>query len=590
MSHTTERNKASDERLANRTDTLFQTYRKELFAQTDRRFAKLMTVQWVAAIALALFVSPRTWSGPMAETHLHVYAAVLLGGLITALPVAIAWKMPGSSASRHLIAAGQLAMSGLLIHLTGGRIETHFHIFASLGILSTYQDWRVLITGAAVTGVDHLVRGFLWPESLFGIVTTEEFRIFEHIFWVVLEVGFLYGACRQAMAEKRMRAVKEAEAEIQNEELDALSDKLEEEKVDLEEQVDVLLGQMDRFAEGDLTVRVESDREDAIGALFEGFNKAVGNVRKSLAEVVSGVKTARSSAAQVSAATDQLAAGAEEQSAQADEVAAAMEEMSRTILENADGVTRIANSAENNREAAGHGATIIDTLAERTEEVGRRTGTTAENIRELAEASENIGTIVETIEEIADQTNLLALNAAIEAARAGEHGKGFAVVADEVRQLAERTTKATTEIGTIVSGIQDQANEADREMAESKGVVEENVSIAQEARDVLQGILEDVQSSADVLGQLASAGEEQSATSEQISRSVESISTVSAESAEGINEIAGAAGQLNQITDDLGAMIAQFQIGQRKEEGRPVANENRQHATAASQEPAWAGY
>jgi methyl-accepting chemotaxis protein len=359
--------------------------------------------------------------------------------------------------------------------------------------------------------------------------------------------------------------------------MQADQDELEAEKARVEDKIKAavatMLEAMEDFADGDLTVSVPETETGTIGRLYQGFNRAVTKVRRMLRKVTDAVDMTASTASQIGATTNQLAAGAQEQAAQADEVAAAMEEMSRTILENSDGITRIATNADRNKQAAEHGATIMAKLTQQTEEVGRRAGETAENIQELAEASQNIGTIIETIEEIADQTNLLALNAAIEAARAGEHGKGFAVVADEVRQLAERTTDATTEIGEIVTGIQAQANQADREMSESEGVVKENVAIAREAREVLQDILDDVQASADVLGQLASAGEEQSATSEEISRNVEAISTVSEDQAHGVTEISQVASDLNQLTDDLQMLVDEFDV-------------SRQRGTASASQPA----
>ena len=135
------------------------------FASTDRLFVWLLLAQWLFGIALALWVSPRTWAGTTSAVHVHVWAAVLLGGLVSGFPIAVATRFPGSAFSRHTIAVGQTLTSALLIHLTGGRIETHFHVFGSLAFLAFYRGWRVLVTASAVVAADHFVRGVFWPQT-----------------------------------------------------------------------------------------------------------------------------------------------------------------------------------------------------------------------------------------------------------------------------------------------------------------------------------------------------------------------------------------------------------------------------------------
>ena len=157
-----------------RTERIFENLRHIVYMQTDRLFAVLMTVQWIFGIVAALVVSPRAWAGPASETSIHVWAAIFLGGAITGFPVALAVLRPGERLTRHSIAVGQMLTSALLIHLTGGRIETHFHVFGSLAFLAFYRDWTVLIPATIVVAADHFVRGLWWPESVYGVLSASQ--------------------------------------------------------------------------------------------------------------------------------------------------------------------------------------------------------------------------------------------------------------------------------------------------------------------------------------------------------------------------------------------------------------------------------
>ena len=200
--------------VARRADELFAVQRQEIYRHTDRLFALLMVVQWVAGVVAALVIAPRAWSGTVSQPHVHVYAAVYLGGLIASFPVALAFVMPGAPITRHVIAVAQILFSSLLIHLTGGRIETHFHVFGSLAFLAFYRDWRVLLTASLVVGVDHFVRGVLWPQSVYGVVGAVQWRFLEHVGWVAFEDIFLLVATRQSLAQ--MRAVAERQAMLES--------------------------------------------------------------------------------------------------------------------------------------------------------------------------------------------------------------------------------------------------------------------------------------------------------------------------------------------------------------------------------------
>jgi hypothetical protein len=195
----------------------YQSYREEVYQKTDRMFAWLMVGQWVFGILLALTFSPYAWEGKTRVWHVHVGAAVFLGAAISSLPVALALLRPGWVVTRHVIAASQMLWSALLIHLTGGRIETHFHVFGSLGFLAGYRDWPVLVTATVVVAADHLVRGILWPESVYGIVNPEWWRFLEHAFWVVFSVAVLTRSCLASLKDMRLMAERSAELEALSE-------------------------------------------------------------------------------------------------------------------------------------------------------------------------------------------------------------------------------------------------------------------------------------------------------------------------------------------------------------------------------------
>jgi signal transduction histidine kinase len=182
-------------------------------ARIDRMFAVLLAVQYVAGIVAALTVSPYAWEGKVHVLHLHVWVALLGGAGIAILPILLAIFRPGETITRHVIAASQMLFSALLIHLTGGRIETHFHVFGSLAFLAFYLDWPVIITATVVVAADHFLRGIFWPESVYGIANPEWWRFLEHAGWVVFEDVFLIWSCVIGARELGATALRQAEVE-----------------------------------------------------------------------------------------------------------------------------------------------------------------------------------------------------------------------------------------------------------------------------------------------------------------------------------------------------------------------------------------
>jgi signal transduction histidine kinase len=198
-----------------RAKDLFDQYRHAIHARTDRLFAGLMVFQWIGGIVFALWVSPLTWFGAASRTHVHVWAAVFLGGAICLFPAALGLFRPGRPSTRYTIAVAQMLMGALLIHLSGGRIETHFHVFGSLAFLAFYRDWRVLVPATVVVAVDHMLRGFFWPESVYGVLVASQWRWVEHAAWVVFEDVVLVMSCQRSIAEMRDTAQRTATLETE---------------------------------------------------------------------------------------------------------------------------------------------------------------------------------------------------------------------------------------------------------------------------------------------------------------------------------------------------------------------------------------
>jgi len=213
---TTTANLAGTGSLAARTDQLVLAENRRLYQRTDQLFAGLLILEYLVGLLVAIGISPYSWAGIDQKIHPHLWAAGFLGLLIISLPVGLAFVYSGRAVTRHVIATAQMAMAGLLIHLTGGRIETHFLVFGSLAFLAFYRDWRILITASLVTAADHLVRGIVWPQSIYGVEAISAWRWVEHAGWVVFEDLFLVFSCVRGNRDLRLLAERQSLLEATN--------------------------------------------------------------------------------------------------------------------------------------------------------------------------------------------------------------------------------------------------------------------------------------------------------------------------------------------------------------------------------------
>ena len=314
------------------------------------------------------------------------------------------------------------------------------------------------------------------------------------------------------------------------------------------------------LATGDLTKRVTGNYKGDHQLIKNSINELAESLNNLLGEISEAVQATASASTQISSSTEEMASGAQEQSSQTGDIATSIEEMTSTIIETTKNASVAAEKSKLAGETAKEGGIVVQETVNGMNRIAEVVTKAAQTVQELGKSSDQIGEIVKVIDDIADQTNLLALNAAIEAARAGEQGRGFAVVADEVRKLAERTTKATKEIASMIKQIQLDTGGAVTSMEEGTKEVNNGKEMASKAGDSLRQIIESTDSVVDMVNQVATASEEQSTTSEQISKNIEAISTVTSQSAGGTQQIARAAEDLNRLTENLAGLISKFKI------------------------------
>lgn len=329
----------------------------------------------------------------------------------------------------------------------------------------------------------------------------------------------------------------------------------------LNNSVEEILESMQKFSNGDLTVEVVPKKDDAIGNLFRGFNEAVNKIRAALQHIMQLTDKAKAETEQIASNSRQIASGSLTQAHQSGELAAAVEEMAATIMDTTRNTTVSAESARTISNNAKQGSSILGETQKSMVQITTAVGTNGKMIDQLVANMVQVGDIARTIEDIADQTNLLALNAAIEAARAGEHGKGFAVVADEVRKLADRTRNATTEIGRSIQTIQKESKDVVQSMESSLGAVEKGSGMMEQVVSVFDRITMDIHGLSDLINQVAAASEEQSAVTEQISQTINGISSVANEHAVGSEGLTRSVEELRALNENLVDQIQTFNLG-----------------------------
>ncbi|MAY74271.1 MAG: hypothetical protein CMJ31_06005 [Phycisphaerae bacterium] len=322
----------------------------------------------------------------------------------------------------------------------------------------------------------------------------------------------------------------------------------------------VMSKSMEKICTGDLTHRVDMHRADEIGEVATWFDKLVENMHAMIREIADGAGEVAAAATQIAASNEEMSAGMNDQKRQTEAASSAVAELDQSVAGIARESAEALATAEKSRERATSGRDVVGDASSEITEIAREVNESAQIVKQLGEKSEEIGGVIGVINEIAEQTNLLALNAAIEAARAGEHGRGFAVVADEVRKLAERTTTATDEVSRSIREIQEQTSLAADRIQQGAGRMDRGVELANHAGDSLSEIVMGSASLLDQVQSIAAAAEEQAVCATQIADSVRAVSSVTIESVQAADQAAQAANALSRQSEHLRALVQRFKV------------------------------
>ncbi|WXL27533.1 methyl-accepting chemotaxis protein [Ectopseudomonas mendocina] len=318
--------------------------------------------------------------------------------------------------------------------------------------------------------------------------------------------------------------------------------------------------QAQRIASGDLSVRIEVSRRDEIGQLQTAMADMAQNLRDMVGQLQNGVEQISTSAQSLSLATEQTRVGVNGQKQETEQVATAMTQMSATVYEVARNAETAAASTAQADQRVSNGVSVVQQTLARIDELSQALDVSASSIQQLSQETQRIESVLDVIKAVADQTNLLALNAAIEAARAGEQGRGFAVVADEVRALAQRTRQSTAEIEGLIGALREGSQHSVNNMTRSGGLIGQVVQDARDTEAQLTQIAEAVSQIYEMNQQIAAAAEQQTAVADEISHSVTSIRGVAEQSALAMDESAGASIRLAQLGSSLQEMAGRFRL------------------------------
>jgi methyl-accepting chemotaxis protein len=381
------------------------------------------------------------------------------------------------------------------------------------------------------------------------------------------EIGQLAGAFNAMVAAQRTATAElktqQEQALMASQEAARLAEEAERDQAYLHERFQEIDRVIGAVTEGDLTQTLDvGSSNDGVGQLMNRINRMIGDLNGLIAQVQQSSTSLAGASNSVSVSAEQMAAGAREQAQQTTVVASAVEEMSVTANSSAQNADQASGISEQATQLAAQGEEVFEQTTGSMTRIAEIVRDAAKSVTTLGASSAQIGEIVDVIDDIASQTNLLALNAAIEAARAGEHGRGFAVVADEVRKLAERTSKATEEISSMIRRIQDETREVVSSMEKGNAESDAGLQLAGDAAVLLSRIIESIGDMRKAIDHISKASDEQAKTSAEVARSVESISAVSNETSEATLSLTQTAETMTREVEAQRAVINRFRVRQ----------------------------
>ncbi|MCE9671091.1 methyl-accepting chemotaxis protein [Myxococcus stipitatus] len=491
--------------LARRAQDIFDAHQLALTRRTDRMFALLLGLQWGAGLALALWLSPRTWVGTSSAIHPHVWAAGLLGFVLSSLPVALGLLRSGLASTRFVIAVAQALWSALLIHLTDGRIETHFHIFGSMAFLAVYRDVRVVGVYSAVVVADHLLRGVFWPQSIFGTDVGSLPRALEHGGWVLFEVVFLVITCRGGLRDLKELSFRQARLEL---------------------------------AQGEVRARVVEPLVDSARDLtvaMRSLSESTEEQRSTLARQAQALSETQATATELQRASADAAR-------QADAILAA--------------ATRAGDMGASVQESLGRSMAGLEGIREQVAQF-------ATHLEGLAERARRLTDVASTIKDLSDQSNMVAVNAAIEAARSGEQGRGFAVVALEMRRLARQSQQAMTEVRGILDDTRRAIQDAVGLSQRGAERMAHDLDVVRASGEDLRGLSSIVDRGADSIRRISATVGQQAAGVTQLFAAVNDLSSMMSESLGRLEATRIATGSLQGVTDRVHGVIQTYRPDER---------------------------